>query len=67
MVYTLTHIIGKDSRYGHGCIELTRTLGIDMDSLSTWTFGIDMDSWYRHGLMVWTWTHGIDQDSWHRY
>ena len=29
------------------------------------TFGTDMDSWYRHGLMVQTWTHGIDMDSWY--
>ena len=30
-----------------------------------WTLGIDMDSWYRHGLMVLTRTHGIDIDSWY--
>ena len=24
------------------------------------THGIDMDSWYRQGLMLMTWTHGID-------
>ena len=29
---TLNHIIGKDSWYRHGCIKLTRTYGIGMDS-----------------------------------
>ena len=24
-----------------------------------WAHGMDLDSWYRLGLMVWTWTHGI--------
>ena len=28
--------------------------------VETWIHGIDMDSWYRHGLMVQIWTHGID-------
>ena len=31
------------------------------------TNGIDIDSWYRHGLMLYTWTHGIDMDSWYRH
>ena len=31
----------------------------------TLTHGIDMDSWYRHGLMVWKWIHGIDL--WYRH
>ena len=35
------------------------------------THGIDMDSWYRYGIMVETWTHGIDikginLNSWYR-
>ena len=29
--------------------------------------GKDIDSWYRHGLMVQTWTHGIDMDLWYRH
>ena len=29
--------------------------------------GIDMDSLYIHGLMVYTWTHGVDMDSWYRH
>ena len=33
----------------------------------TRTNGINMDSWYRHGLMVKTLTHGIDKDSWSRH
>ena len=33
MVLTLTRVIGKDSWYRHGRMELTRTHGIDMDSL----------------------------------
>ena len=59
MVFTLTHVIGKDSWYRHGRMELTKT------------DGIDMDSWYKHGLMVSIWTHGryethiIDSDSWY--
>ena len=35
--------------------------GIDKDH------GIDMDSWYRHGLMVLTWTLSIEMDSWFRH
>ena len=35
----------------------TQTYGIDMD------LGIDMDTWFRHGLMVLTWTYGIGKDS----
>ena len=31
----------------------------------TKTHGIDMNSWYRHGLIVQKWTHGIDMDSWY--
>ena len=37
----------------------------------TWTHGLDMDSWYRHGLMVLAKTygidntHGIDLNSWY--
>ena len=31
--------------------------------VQTWTHGIDMDTWFRHGLMVKTCTHGIGQDS----
>ena len=59
MVFTLTRVIGKDSWYRHGRMELTKT------------DGIDMDSWYKHGLMVSIWTHGryethiIDSDSWY--
>ena len=36
------------------------------------THGIDMDSWYRHGIMVQKWTQGIENtlgikfDSWYR-
>ena len=30
------------------------------------TSGTDIDSWYRHGLMVETLTHGMDIDSWYR-
>ena len=68
MVCTLTHIIGKDSRYRHGCIELNKDSWYRHGLMvSTWTFGIDMDSWYRHGLMVWTWTHGIEKDSGYIY
>ena len=26
----------------------------------TWTHGIDMDAWYRHGLVVLANTHGMD-------
>ena len=33
--------------------------------VQTWTHGIDMDSWFIHGLMVNTWTHGIGKDSWY--
>ena len=33
--------------------------------VSTWTHGIDLDSWYR-GLKEQTWTYGIDMDSWYR-
>ena len=29
--------------------------------------GSDMESWYRHGLMVQTWTHVIEKDSWYRH
>ena len=29
------------------------------------TDGTDMDSWFRHGLMVQTWTHDIGKDSWY--
>ena len=32
----------------------------------TRTHGIDMDSRYKHRLMVYTWTHGIDKDPWYR-
>ena len=28
--------------------------------------GIDLDSWYRLGLLVWTWPHGMDLDLWYR-
>ena len=40
---------------------------IDMDvwyriRLQSWTLGIDMESWFRHGLMVMAKTHGIDID-----
>ena len=42
------------------------TYGIDIVH-SAWTYGIDMDSWHRHGLMVYTWTHRIDKDCWYRY
>ena len=31
------------------------------------TLGIDKDSCYRHGLMIYTWTHGIDNDSCYRH
>ena len=31
----------------------------------TCTQGIDLDSWYRLGLMVWPLSHGIDLDSWY--
>ena len=34
--------------------------------VQTWTHGIDIDLWYRHGLMVYTWTHGKDMDSLYR-
>ena len=47
------------SWYRNGSVDLTETHGIEMDSLysislivPTWNFGIDMDSWFRHGLMV---------------
>ena len=43
---TVSHF--RNSLYGHGRMELTKTNGIDMDS------------WYRHGLMALTWTHGIE-------
>ena len=33
----------------------------------TWTHGIDMDSWYRHGLMVKIAIHGIHMGSWYIY
>ena len=33
----------------------------------TWTHGIDMESCYRHGLMIKTWTLGIDMDSLYRH
>ena len=29
------------------------------------TYGTDMDSWYRYGLIFQTWTHDIDMDSWY--
>ena len=29
------------------------------------TDGTDMDSGFRHGLMVQSWTHGIGKDSWY--
>ena len=32
-----------------------------------WTHGIDMESWYRHGLMVRKWTHVIDMNLWYRH
>ena len=28
--------------------------------LFSWIHGVDIDSWYWQGLMVWTWTNGID-------
>ena len=28
--------------------------------------GLNMDSWYRNGLLGQSWTHGIDIDSWCR-
>ena len=31
----------------------------------TLTHGIDLDSWYIHGLKVYTWAHGIDMDLWY--
>ena len=37
-----------------------QTDGTDMDS-----WGLDMDSWYRHGLMVLAKTHGMDIDLWY--
>ena len=36
-------------------------------NLNFLTHGIDTDSWYWQGLMVWTWTHGIDEELWYRY
>ena len=32
-----------------------------------WTHGIDLDSWYWQGLMVYTWTRGIYLDSWYTW
>ena len=31
--------------------------------VQTWTYGIDMDTWFRYGLMVLTWNYGIGKDS----
>ena len=48
---------------------LTKTHIIDYNRLTvqTWTHGMDMDSWLRHGLMVLAKTHDmyIDLNSWH--
>ena len=30
-----------------------------------WTHSIDMDSCYRHGLMIESGTHGMDMGSWY--
>ena len=32
--------------------------------IKTWTHGLDMDSWYKHGLMVFAKTHGMDIYLW---
>ena len=48
------------SGYRNGSMDFTKTHGM----VQTWTHGIDMDSWYRHGLMVKNQTYGTDMDSW---
>ena len=79
LVWTMTLVIGKDSRYRQGFIVQAGNYGIDMDSqyrhelmVQKWTHGRDIESWYRNELMVQIWTHGIDNtngielDSWYR-
>ena len=33
--------------------------------VQAWIHGMEFDSWYRLGLMVWTQNHGKDLDSWY--
>ena len=43
---------GFNDASGKKSIGATIRIGREIWCLRTWTQGIDMDSWYRHGLMV---------------